>query len=79
MIELGPTEFLQVFAVGGMVSAIGIWCLFRLFGAIRLYRRRKEHLVCRLCQLRYIDRQKTKLSTCPNCGGLNQRGGQRRL
>ena len=79
MIEMELSSFLVWFALGGLGSAILCWLVIRLFYLRRAMLRKRTHLICRLCQLRYIDVSRRAFSACPDCGGLNQRGGQRRL
>lgn len=79
MIEVGVVEFLTWFAVGGLLMVIGTWIGFRLIGLRRGFKKKRQRIRCRLCQLRYLNLEESELSHCPNCGGLNEFGGQRRL
>ena len=79
MIEVSLREFLTWFAIGGLLMVIGVWAYFRLMAVRRALRKRRERVTCRLCQLRYFNHGAESVSHCPNCGGRNEKGGQRRL
>ena len=78
MIEL--THYGLILAIlGAAIIMLAVVFLSILFSSLYIKAQRKrKYLVCRLCGYHYINPDKQKLTACPHCGGLNERGSVKR-
>ncbi len=69
-LELSISEFLMLLTFLGTGGLILIFSIASLRHLLRLYRRRKTHLRCRICGYQFICKEKE--SYCPHCQARNR-------
>ena len=65
-----------VILLGGLFL---VWVAAELFQRGRDKRRRKNFVVCGICELPFEDTSGEDLVSCPGCGALNERGSVREI
>lgn len=78
MIELTHDHLILAFLVTAICMLSAVFFFMLISALIRHAQRKKTHMVCRLCGYHYLNLDKQKLTACPHCGGVNQRGSVNR-
>ncbi|MCB1236163.1 MAG: hypothetical protein KDM91_13925 [Verrucomicrobiae bacterium] len=56
-----------------------VWVGVELVSSRRQRRRRRDFVICGICDHIYEDRTERKLLNCPRCGALNERSAVREI
>lgn len=78
VIELTHDNLILAFLVAAICMLAAVFFSILISSMIRSSQRKKTHMVCRLCGYHYLNMDKQKLTACPHCGGVNQRGSVKR-
>lgn len=79
MFEIDYDDLIFLFTAMGIAVLASTFFLHLLLVLIKRLRDRKIKVTCRLCNYRFLNSYKQQYVACPNCGGINEPGKDKRL
>lgn len=78
MIETTLDNLILLNLLAGIFLIGIVWLGSLLLQLIKIHRRKKTHIRCRLCSYKFLNENKQKYVACPLCGGVNEVGAPNR-
>jgi hypothetical protein len=79
MIRISLDSLIVVYLAIFLGVLFCVWVVGEFFNTRRARRRRRDFVICGICDHIYEDRTTRKIVSCPRCGALNERGKVREI
>lgn len=79
MFEIDYDDLIFLFTATGIAMLAGALALQLLLSLKKRLKDKKLKVACRLCNYHFLNKNKQRFIACPNCGGVNEPGKEKRL